>query len=120
LLDSRGKPMDQAFSCSFPFSLARVLAFSRSPHMESTSQFGSLPTKLTLRQKLSLALLNYAYVGMAQPEGYRAPVQVYLVRCIRHNRLYLDTPHGFNENFICDLCQEEFFRIYGGEEKCVV
>ena len=49
------------------------------------------------------------YAFQAQPEGYTAPHDFYVVHCGRHG-FYLDCLHGFegyNQGFDCPFCLKE-------------
>jgi len=72
------------------------------------SKFGEIP-KLNRLQKLELAMLGHAYIGNRKPYGFSGPVPVYIVKCTRHNILFLDTPHCYDLYFSCDLCLNEMF-----------
>lgn len=67
--------------------------------------FGDVP-ELSRKQKLLLMISGQAFLRFQQPDGYRLPVAVYVVRCSKHG-LYLDTPHGFNGYFQCNDCLAE-------------
>lgn len=67
--------------------------------------FGAVPD-LTLRQRLKLKILGYAFLRWVKPPGYSGYVPLYVVKCKRHG-LFLDYPHGHREYFMCDSCWAE-------------
>jgi hypothetical protein len=69
------------------------------------NRFGEIP-KLSISQKVTLALNGSVFIKYMKPEGYRGFVPVFVVRCLKHN-LYLDNPHGYEGSFYCDECLAE-------------
>jgi hypothetical protein len=67
--------------------------------------FGAVP-ELTLRQRLKLKISGYAFLRWVKPDGYLGAVALYVVKCAKHG-LYLDTPHGHREYFMCPSCLAE-------------
>ena len=56
-----------------------------------------LARRLSLSQKLSLALTKTAYIGMMQPEGFNAPARIYAVK--GKEGLFLSYPQGYTGEF---------------------
>jgi hypothetical protein len=69
------------------------------------SKFGEVP-KLSLNQKLVLAIKGAVFIKYMKPEDYQGFVPVYVVRCLKHG-LYLDNPHGYTHRLDCDECLAE-------------
>jgi hypothetical protein len=70
------------------------------------NKFGEVP-KLNLKQKIVLNLNHAVFYKYVKPNGDLGFSPVYVVRCCRHG-LFLDTLHGFDGHFECDLCYKVF------------
>lgn len=46
-------------------------------------------------------------VYVDKPEGFKAPVEVYVAYCRRHGVFYLDYPRGWYDALWCPLCLKE-------------
>ena len=63
-----------------------------------------LASRLSLSQRLSLALTKIAYIGTMQPEGFTAPTKMYAVK--GRKGLFISYRQGHSEVFY-DIEQEE-------------
>lgn len=72
---------------------------------ETMTDFGPVP-KLSLKQKLLLAIGAPVFVRYVKPEGYRAYVPVYVARCQKHG-LFVDKENGFERYLLCPKCFDE-------------
>jgi len=62
--------------------------------------------KLTIRQRLELALVGQTFFAMEKPPGYSDYTPMYVVKCKRHG-LTKVSPHGFYDMVGCPECDDE-------------
>jgi len=65
--------------------------------------------KLSLWQKIQLAVQGYAFHHWEKRPGWRDYLPIYVVKCKKHG-LYFDYPHGFRQYFLCPECWKEWRR----------
>jgi len=64
------------------------------------------PDRLPLGKRLMTRLFGCWPWGWAgREEGFKLPTRIYLVRCGRCGRYFLDYKHGYEEYFICPFCE---------------
>lgn len=59
--------------------------------------------KLNLRQRLSLRLKSYVYLGHYRYNGWRGSLPFYAFKC-KHHGLQVNYPHGHEEKLTCYEC----------------
>ena len=68
---------------------------------------GKVYRTLSPLKKLALRLFGYVRVEVVfveTPDGIKSEVPVYLARCSRCGRLYVDYPHGYKRYIVCPNC----------------
>jgi len=65
--------------------------------------------QIGLLKRIRLELLGYVRVGEADvetPDGRRSITSLYLARCGRCQKLYVDVTHSFHPYLLCPYCGE--------------